>query len=77
MTTRDQEEQDLRITIMQTDLALKRKQTFWETPKSLAIVVGATAAIVGAVAGLAGYKIGQQSSQPQTIIVQQPPPRGL
>lgn len=59
---------------MQQDLKLKQRQSFWETPKALAIVLGAaiaaTTAIVGTVAGLAGYKLGSQP--PQTIIVLPP-----
>ena len=41
------------------------KQTFWETPRNLAIVLGA-AAKIAAVFGVLGYKIGQT---PQTINV--------
>lgn len=53
---------------MQIDQRLKEKQSFWETPRNLAILLGAVAAIVATVAGLAGYRAGQQSSTPPQII---------
>lgn len=52
------------------DLELRRKQAFWETPRNLALVLGAVAAIAAAVAGLAGYKLGSQP--PPTVIIQAP-----
>jgi hypothetical protein len=67
-TTRDQEEQDRRIELMQTDQILKQKQAFWETPRNIAILVTA----VAAVAGLLGFRLGQIQPPPQTIIIQQP-----
>lgn len=57
---------------MRADLALKTKQAFWETPRNLAIIFGAFAAIVATLAGLAGYKFGQQSSATPTQIIFQP-----
>jgi len=62
--TEDEEraEYDLRMEVMQLDKALKAKQGFWETPRNLAILIGAVAAI----AGVLGFKLG---SQPQQIIV--------
>jgi hypothetical protein len=50
------------------DIELRRKQIFWETPRNLAIVVGAAVAIVGALAGFIGYKIGQ--TPPPPIVIQ-------
>lgn len=50
------------------DLSLRRKQDFWETPRNIAILIGATAAIFSALAGLAGYKFAQTSQQPPIII---------
>lgn len=67
MTARDQEEQDLRMKVMETDLRLKSKQAFWETPRNIALLLTA----VAAVAGLLGFKLGQ-NQPPQTIIIQQP-----
>jgi hypothetical protein len=74
LTARDQEEQDLRIEVMQQDVELKKRQTFWENPRNFVIVIGgiiaATTAIVGIVAGLAGYKLGSQPTLPPQIIFQ-------
>jgi cytochrome c-type biogenesis protein CcmH/NrfG len=74
MPDRDEEEQDLRIKVMQQDLKLKERQTFWENPRNFVVIIGgviaATAAVVGVVAGLAGYKLGSQPTQPTQIIFQ-------
>ena len=51
------------------DLDLRRKQTFWETPRNLALVVGAAVALTGLIFGVLGYKIGQTHSQPIIINV--------
>ena len=51
------------------DLDLRRKQTFWETPRNLALVVGAAVALTGLIFGVLGYKIGQTPSQPIIINV--------
>jgi hypothetical protein len=56
------EEDQLKIAVMKVDLLLKRRQSFWETPRNLALIITAVAAI----AGLIGFKLG---SQPQTISV--------
>ncbi len=55
---------------MRADLDLKVKQGWWETPKAIALIVAATAAIFSTVAGLAGYKFGQTSGLPTQIIFQ-------
>ena len=70
MSVTDDEERELRIALMEADLALKKKQVAWETPRNLAILAGAVAAI----AGVLGFKLGQNSplQPPQTIIIQQP-----
>ncbi len=52
------------------DLDLRRKQDIWETPRNIAILLGATAAIAGAV----GFKIGQTTPPAQPIIINVPPP---
>lgn len=49
------------------DLDLRRKQSFWETPRNIAILLGATAALFGAL----GYKFG--STPPAPIVIQLPP----
>ena len=43
----------------------------WETPRNLAIVLGAMAALFAAVFGALGYKIGQTPSPP--VIINLPP----
>lgn len=63
-------EDELRRELLMLDLELRRKQAFWETPRNLALVLGAVAAIAAAVAGLAGYKLGSQP--PPTVIIQAP-----
>jgi hypothetical protein len=62
------DESDLKESLMRADLALKTKQAFWETPRNLAIIIGAVAAI----AGVLGFKIGQREpvQQPTQIIFQ-------
>ena len=64
----DDEEKELKQELLAMDLQLRRKQTFWETPRNLAIVVGAAVAIAGAGAGFLGYKIGQTPAPPPVII---------
>lgn len=81
MTETDDEERTLKMALLQADIDnkkadadLKRRQLNWESPKAIAIIVGATitatAALVGTVAGLAGYKLGSQPTQAPTIIFQ-------
>lgn len=55
------------------DLNLRRKQDFWETPRNLAIVVGAVAALTAAIAGFLGFKIG--STPPAPIVIQLQTPK--
>ncbi len=57
---------------MRADLTLKDKQAFWETPRNIAILLGAVAAVTGVVAGMAGYKYG---SQTPPLMTPQPPPQ--
>ena len=57
------------MAVMQADLKLEQKQAFWETPRNIALLLAAVAAIVGAVAGFTGYRLGQ-SSPPKQIIFQ-------
>jgi hypothetical protein len=59
----DLTEDELRMAVMKVDLLLKRRQSFWETPRNLALIITAVAAI----AGLIGFRLG---SQPQSITVQ-------
>ena len=54
---------------MQADLRLKGHQAFWETPRNIAIILGAVAAVFGTLGGLVGFKIAQTPplSPPQVI----------
>ena len=63
---------------MRADLALKTRQSFWETPRNLVIMGAALTGIVATLAGLAGYKFAQTSQpqivfQPGSIVVTAPP----
>ena len=58
---------------MRADLKLKEKQAFWETPRNLALIYGALIAGTAAIAGLAGYKLGQNTPTQQPIIIQLAP----
>ena len=68
--TEDEERAEhlLRMRVMQADLALKTKQVAWETPRNLAIIVGAVAAISAAIAGWTGYQIGRTPAAPTQIV---------
>ena len=59
---------ELEIESLKMDIDLRRKQLLWENPRNIAILVGATAAIIGALAGLIGYKIG--ATPPSPIVIQ-------
>lgn len=63
----DDEFRDVQVIQMRADIDLKRKQSFCETPKAIALIVATTATIAAAVFGVLGYKIG--SAPPQTINV--------
>lgn len=52
----------LKRQLLELDILLRRKQTFWETPRAILLIVATTAAV----AGILGWKIGQA---PQQIIV--------
>lgn len=52
----------LKRQLLELDVLLRRKQSFWETPRAILLIVATTAAV----AGLLGWKIG---STPQTINV--------
>jgi hypothetical protein len=53
----------LKSELLRLDVQLRRKQSFWETPRALLLIVATTAAA----AGLLGWGIG--SAPPQQIIV--------
>jgi hypothetical protein len=76
----EEDERELRCAVMQADLDLKRKQSFWETPRNIVLIVTAAAGI----AGLLGFKLGQHEPipappqiifQPGSIQVLPAPPR--
>ncbi len=58
----DEERQELKDQIMQADLALKKRQAFWEAPKGFAAIVAALAVTIGAIGGIVGYQIGRSPS---------------
>lgn len=64
----EDEENQLRQELLMADLNLRRKQDIWEHPRNIAILVGATAALFGALAGFVGFKIGQMPAPPPVII---------
>jgi hypothetical protein len=61
-------EDRLKLELLKMDLNLRRKQDFWETPRNIAILIGATVALSSAIAGFLGYKIGQTPAPPPVII---------
>jgi hypothetical protein len=65
-------EEELRLAVMKADLALKQKQSFWETPKAIAIIVGVTAAVVGTLGGLVGFKLASAPTQQIVVHLDQP-----
>jgi hypothetical protein len=64
----DDEEKQLNQELLMSDVRLRRKQEFWETPRNIGILLGVVAALVGAGAGVLGYKIGQTPAPPPIII---------
>jgi hypothetical protein len=57
----------LKSELLRLDILLRKKQAWWEHPRNFAIVLGVFAAVISALAGALGYKIG--SASPQQIIV--------
>jgi len=66
MPTSEEEERELKVAVMRADLELKTKQAFWETPRNIAVLV----ATVAALAGVLGFKLGQNAPQPQIVVLQ-------
>jgi membrane protein YqaA with SNARE-associated domain len=71
----DDERQDLKDQLLMADLALKKKQAFWETPKGFAAIIAALAVTIGTIGGVVGYQIGR--TPPQAIVVQFQQPLGV
>jgi hypothetical protein len=46
--------------------------TRWETPKAIAIIIGATATLFGVLAGLAGYELARAPPAAGLTIIFQP-----
>lgn len=69
MSDATEDERKLRMQVMQADLDLKRKQGIWETPRNIAILVTAVAAI----AGVLGFRLGREPPQAIQIQVTFPP----
>jgi len=59
----DTDEAALKHKLLELDVQLRAKQTFWETPKGLLLIIATTAAI----AGMLGWKIG--TAPPRQIVV--------
>jgi hypothetical protein len=59
-------EDEVRVAVMKADLYLKTRQSWWETPKAIAMILLATAAIFAA----GGLSTWLWPAKPQTIIVQ-------
>lgn len=57
------EEIELKEAIMRAELNLKQKQAFWETPRNLVIIIGTIVAATAGIAGVVGFKIGQNPQQ--------------
>jgi hypothetical protein len=53
VTTRDQEEQDLRIDQMTVNIEKMRREMRWEVPKAVAAILAATAAMAGIILAVA------------------------
>ena len=72
----DDFERSLRLEQMRMDIDLKRKQSTWETPRNIAFLAGTVAAVVGVLAGVLGFKLGQQPQFPSHITVELQQPSG-
>jgi hypothetical protein len=59
--------------LLTMDVELRRKQVAWETPRNIALLAGALAAIIGTAAGFIGYKIGM--TPPAPIVIQMTAPK--
>lgn len=74
MPLTEDEERELRMEQMRADIELKKRQFAWESPKAIAAIVAATAVIVGTVAGLVGFRLGQMPSAPPVSVHIEFPP---
>lgn len=53
------------------DVQLRRKQVAWETPRNIAILAGAVAALAGVLGGYLGFQAARAPT-PAPIIIQVP-----
>lgn len=65
----------LDLELKSVDATLKRRHSFWETPRNLVVVIGTIVAIctgLGSLAtGLVAYRLGQESpKQDRPIVIQ-------
>ena len=58
----------LRSELLRLDVLLRKKQSFWETPRAILLIVATTAAV----AGLLGWKIGTAPPQQINVHLDQP-----
>jgi len=71
----DDEEKTLKQELLMADLDLRRKQATWETPRNIALLAGAIAAVTAAVFGVLGYKIGSIPPAPLHVVIDPAPPK--
>jgi len=58
----------LKSELLRLDIQLRRKQSFWETPRAILLIVATTAAA----AGLLGWRIGSAPPQQINVHLDQP-----
>jgi hypothetical protein len=62
-------EEQLRQELMAVDIVVRRKQTTWETPRNIALLSAAIAAVLTGLVGVAGFVGFRFGQAPQTITV--------
>jgi len=68
-------EHALKMELLQMDVKLREKQVIWETPRNIAILLAAWAAIIGTIAGVIGYKAGSAPQRPIIVYSVPAPPK--
>jgi hypothetical protein len=74
MPISDDDERDLRVNLMQTQIELYKAQLRWEPWKALAAMIAAAAVFAGSVLALSTWLHPAAPQPPQTIVIQMPPP---
>jgi hypothetical protein len=59
---------------MPADRELRKKPIIWETPRKIAILAGAIAALAGVIGFMLGQMLGQQSSSAAPVTIVYAPP---